>query len=545
MKLVWLTINSSWSHSSLALPLLHTACRQCKEWQWEKYAGTIKDDPGTIACKISGMAPDLVCASVYIFNRAFVLEVLERVRVLLPHVRIAIGGPECLGGGAAEIVEKCHFIDYACRGEGETIMPSLLAAIAGDEDGEKIPGVVSRAHQDESEPQIYEDWMQAPMPCLDEFYDFSKSFVQVETSRGCPNHCTFCTSAGTAVRYRSLEAVRQEMMAIRQHGIREIRLLDRTFNLPPSRAVELLQMFRTEFADMHFHLEFNPCLLPQVVREELAAAKPGQLHIEAGMQSMHPEVLDAIGRVNTCEKAIEGLAFLCSQKSIVVHSDLISGLPQQTLPGLFADVRRMSEIGPGEIQLEVLKILKGTVLEKEAERLGMKYASMAPYDVMSTPWMSPEDILISRYLSRLVDLYYNAESLQPVFRLCLEQPGFLEDFLAYGQANGLDLGPAPSLKKRFLWLYEYLKDKKLPEVMDELRIAWMKEAFGAVGPCADARLTEHSGNIAWPQLSGAEQDRFDREAKYYRLACSDGRTLIFVYHRGIAPNKAVAVYQAQ
>ena len=499
----------------------------------------------SLAGEVVGHSPDLVCAPIYIFNRPYVLEALGRIKALLPQVLIAVGGPECLGGGAKELIAKNEFIDFACQGEGEAMMPLLLDAIA---EGRNIaiPGVVSRENSENATARIFDDWANSyEIPCLDEFYDFTKGFVQVETSRGCPNHCAFCTSAGVPVRYRPLDSVRREFTILEGHGVREIRLLDRTFNMPPSRAVELLKIFRTEFPKMHFHLEFNPCIMPQNLRDELRMANDGQLHIEAGMQSMHEEVVDAIGRVHTCEKAIEGLKFLCSLPGVVVHSDLISGLPEQTLSGLYDDIVRMGEIGPGEIQLEVLKILKGTALEDAADELGLRHSPFAPFDVMCTPWMSASEIIEARYLSRILDLFYNTAVLQEAFRKCLGASGFLKNFLEWLRCNGMDLGPSPSLKKRFLWMYDYIKGKGYSEAMDALRISWMKESFGAAGPCADAECMEKLEGVLLDRIAGSEADDISRDARYYRLVCSDGRGLVFVYNRGVAPNKAIAVYCAQ
>ena len=544
MKLLWLTLNSSWSHSSLALPLVHTACRSRDGWQWSAYSATIKDDLAVAANDVARQEPDLLCAPLYIFNRSFVLELLERVKALLPRVRIVVGGPECLGDGARELLRRHDVIECACKGEGEAVIPALLDAVAGSRDPGEVAGVVTRGNLERIvAAQLYDAWEKAPAPCLDEFFDLGKPFVQVETSRGCPNRCTFCTSAGAALRYRPLEAVRQELAFLCGHGVREIRLLDRTFNAPPARAVELLRLFREDFSQMHFHLEFNPCLIPQELREELSKARPGQLHIEAGMQSMHEEVLDAIGRAHTCQRAVDGLRFLCSLTAVVVHSDLISGLPEQTLPGLCEDVRRMSAIGPGEIQLEVLKILRGTALEEDAARLGLVHSPEPPYDVMRTPWMDGAEIIEARYLSRIVDLYYNARALRGAFRICLERDGFLRAFLGYVRRQGLELGDAPSLKKRFLWLYDFVKGQHIPEAVDALRIEWMKEAFGATGICADAQSVAEPGKGVCLYSCVEEAVLKDREARYWRIGCSDGRTMLFVYHRGVAPNKAVAVFQ--
>ena len=118
MRLVWLGIQSSYSHSSLALPLLANACANVSGWEWERVDGVLGDDPFESARKVVAKEPDLVCASLYLFNRDLTLDILKRVKCLKSDVRIAVGGPENLGDGAVELLKTTPSVDFACRGEG-------------------------------------------------------------------------------------------------------------------------------------------------------------------------------------------------------------------------------------------------------------------------------------------------------------------------------------------------------------------------------------------------------------------------------------------
>ncbi|MBP5673398.1 MAG: radical SAM protein, partial [Victivallales bacterium] len=323
MRLVWLSIQSSYSHSSLALPLLANACADVSGWEWERVDGVLGDDPFDVARQVVAKEPDLVCASLYLFNRDLTLDILKRVKRLKPDVRIAVGGPENLGDGAAELLRTTPSVDFACRGEGEPIMPVLLERLKNGTDLADVPGLLYRSDDgtvvDNGQSGLMADWAASPMPCRHVFYEFGRPFVQLETSRGCPMGCTYCTSCRTNVRVRSLEQVRAELEHLKECGVKEIRLLDRTFNVPDSRGAALLRMFREEFPSMRFHLEIHPGVLGKEVRAELLKAPPGLLHIESGIQTLSHAALAAVGRSTDTVAALEGLSFLVGIKSFETH----------------------------------------------------------------------------------------------------------------------------------------------------------------------------------------------------------------------------------
>ena len=136
------------------------------------------------------------------------------------------------------------------------------------------------------------------------FFNWSKPFVQLETTRGCFNTCAFCVSGGEKpVRTLSLEATRKRLDVIHQHGIKNVRVLDRTFNYNNKRAKELLNLFR-EYPDICFHLEIHPALLSDELKQELATLPKGLLHLEAGIQSLRENVLEQSRRIGKLSNAL-------------------------------------------------------------------------------------------------------------------------------------------------------------------------------------------------------------------------------------------------
>lgn len=533
-RLVWLSVNSSYSHSSLALPLLHAACGGIAGWEWSALETTVEADSAETALELAARNPDLLCATLYLFNRNVVLEILERFHVLLPECHIAVGGPECLGEGADEVLQKYPFVGTVFRGEGEGVMPEFLMNFSSRSERSVIP-----THGN----AVFEEWESASAPMEAPFFRVDKPFVQMETSRGCPMGCCYCTSCHTKVRYKSMDSIRRELSLLRSRGVSEIRLLDRTFNFPPERGTELLRIFRTEFPELRFHLEIHPRFLSDSLRMELRSANPEQLHIEAGIQSLDGIVQKEIGRSGEPEEALEGLRFLCRCPNFETHADLLAGLPGQTAESLFRDVATLMDAGPAEIQLEVLKVLPGTPLRIRAEELGIVYAPRTPYDVMKTETMSGKEILRIRLLSRLLDLTYNHPALHPVIRsACTENPDFLHSLLDFFLRNGLNLNRLFDLKKRFLILSDFFSQNE--KTRFELSLQWILAGYPAgTGPGALAEKTNDIPSTA-VLLSGDPAARGERETKYLLLRRPQN-TIYFAFNRKYAFNRPAAVWRNQ
>ena len=204
------------------------------------------------------------------------------------------------------------------------------------------------------------------------FFNWSKPFVQLETTRGCFNTCAFCVSGGEKpVRTLSIESIRERLQLIHAHGIKNVRVLDRTFNYNPRRAKELLRLFLEFHPDIRFHLEIHPALLSEELKEELSLLPKGLLHLEAGIQSLREPVLEKSRRMGKLSDALDGLRFLCALPNMETHADLIAGLPLYHLHEIFEDVRTLAGYAAGEIQLESLKLLPGTEMRRRAEELGI------------------------------------------------------------------------------------------------------------------------------------------------------------------------------
>ena len=472
----WIDLNSSYAHSSLALPALHAQIMTDPSIEWEIVSATINENTGMIVDEIYRHRPDILAATTWLFNHEQLMHVASRVKALLPEACLVLGGPEFLGDNE-EFLRKNPFVDCVFRGEGEEVFPQWLTCWNHPEQWHTVPGLCyltpNKEYKDNGIARVLNFAGLVP-PEQSRFFNWSKPFVQLETTRGCFNTCAFCVSGGEKpVRTLSIESIRERLQLIHAHGIKNVRVLDRTFNYNPRRAKELLRLFLEFHPDIRFHLEIHPALLSEELKEELSLLPKGLLHLEAGIQSLREPVLEKSRRMGKLSDALDGLRFLCALPNMETHADLIAGLPLYHLHEIFEDVRTLAGYAAGEIQLESLKLLPGTEMRRRAEELGIKYSPLPPYEVLQTHEISVSELQTARQLSRLLDGFYNTPAWQTLTReLILNDEQFLHRFLAYlTKANLID--QPMSLEKRGLILYEFCK-QNYPEYQIQAAIAWIE-----------------------------------------------------------------------
>lgn len=493
MKILWIDLNSSYAHSSLALPALHAQIADNTSIEWEVVSTTINENVGMIVDEIYRHQPDILAATAWLFNHEQLLHITARLKSLLPQSCLILGGPEFLGDNE-EFLRKNSFINCVFRGEGEEAFPQWLASWDQPEQWQTIPGLCyltpKEEYVDNGIARVL-NFSQLVPPEKSTFFNWSKPFVQLETTRGCFNTCAFCVSGGEKpVRTLSIDCIRERLQLIHQHGIKNVRVLDRTFNYNSHRAKELLQLFLEFSPDICFHLEIHPALLSDELKEELKCLPKGLLHLEAGIQSLREPVLQKSKRMGKLDDALKGLKFLCSLPNMETHADLIAGLPLYHLSEIFEDVHTLAEYHAGEIQLESLKLLPGTEMRRKAYELGIQYSPLPPYEVLQTHEISVGELQTARQLSRLLDGFYNTPAWQSITRrLILNDDKFLHLFLTY-LIQGSLIDQPMSLEKRGLILYQFCKTN-YPTFQTAVSIAWIEAGMSLKKMPAENVRTKH------------------------------------------------------
>ena len=493
MKILWIDLNSSYAHSSLALPALHAQVKNNPDYQWDIVSATINENIGMVVDVIYRHQPDILAATCWLFNHESLIHIVSRAKALLPKACVILGGPEFLGENEA-FLRRNPFVDCVFRGEGEVEFAKWLTCWKQPVQWKSINGLCyidkEGQYQDNGLARVLTfDQLVAPEESC--FFNWSKPFVQLETTRGCFNTCAFCVSGGEKpVRTLSIDAIRQRLQTIHRHGIQNVRVLDRTFNFNPRRAKELLNLFLEFHPHIRFHLEIHPALLSEELKSELQKLPKGLLHLEAGIQSLREPVLEKCRRLGKLSDALEGLKFLCSLDNMETHADLIAGLPLYRLNEIFEDILSLAEYQAGEIQLESLKLLPGTEMRRRSEELGIRYSPLPPYEVLQTHEITTDELQVARRLSRLLDAFYNTPAWQALTReLILKEKGFLSHFLGYlTEANLID--QPMSLEKRGLVLYLYIKEY-YPSYLTQASIAWIEAGMSLKKQPAERVKTKH------------------------------------------------------
>ena len=510
MKILWIDLNSSYAHSSLALPALHAQVKDNPEYQWDIVSATINENIGMVVDEIYRRQPDILAATCWLFNHESLMHIVSRVKALLPKACVILGGPEFLGENEA-FLRRNPFVDCVFRGEGEVEFPQWLKCWNKPEQWKTITGLCyidkENQYQDNGLARVL-TFDQLTAPEESRFMNWSKPFVQLETTRGCFNTCAFCVSGGEKpVRTLSIDTIRQRLQTIHRHGIQNVRVLDRTFNFNPRRAKELLNLFLEFHPQIRFHLEIHPALLSDELKLALQQLPKGLLHLEAGIQSLREPVLEQCRRMGKLSDALDGLQFLCSLHNMETHADLIAGLPLYRLNEIFEDILTLAEYQAGEIQLESLKLLPGTEMRRKAEELGIRYSPLPPYEVLQTREISTSELQVARRLSRLLDAFYNTPAWQGLTReLILKEEGFLSHFLDYlTEANLID--QPMSLEKRGLVLYLYIKEY-YPSYLTQASIAWIEAGMSLKKQPAERVKTKHQTPPEhWEVLQGHYHER--------------------------------------
>ncbi len=413
-------LNARYSHSCLALLCLKHAAAEGLPIDIAEFS--INDRPAAVADAVIAARPDAAAFSCYIWNIEHVLKVASTVKKALPQCFILLGGPE-VSYDAPKLMEQYPFIDMIMRGPGEAAFSHFAERFCAGQDVADTPSACVRTETGLCENPAADAWdMNDTRFMYGNLSMFAHRTIYYETSRGCPFRCAYCLSADAPVSFLPLERVERELEYFVAAGVRQVKLVDRTFNYPAERAKSVLRTMirlKEKYPDSptNFHLEISACLLDDETMALLASAPAGLLQIEAGIQSTHTETLRAVRRSHDTQKVLRSIAALCTLPNLKVHADLIAGLPEEGWDDFAHSFDDAYGLHPAALQVGFLKLLRGSALRRDAEKLGIIYTGYAPYEVLRTPVMTYDQLSALHRIAELVDILYNSGS----FAMSLER----------------------------------------------------------------------------------------------------------------------------
>ena len=422
-QIVLSTLNARYIHSAFGLRYLLANLGDLRP-KASLLEFEIKDPPLHIVETLMAEKPRIVGLGVYIWNVTQTTHVVATLKRLCPEVMVVLGGPEVSYETLEQPIVK--LADFVVIGEGEKAFAQLCQQLLeGNPPQEKV--------------------IRPPLPAIDElalpygFYDeedVAHRVIYVEASRGCPFRCEFCLSSlDQSVRKFPLQRFLDEMHQLFQRGARRFKFVDRTFNLNWRVGQAILEFFHSRYEPgLFLHFEMIPDRFPEQLRVWIGRFPPGTLQFEVGIQTFDVEVAARISRRQDYAKLEQNLSYLREHTGVHVHADLIVGLPGESVESFGVGFDRLVALGPQEIQVGILKRLRGTPIVRHSERWGMLYDPQPPYEILQTANIDFVQMQRMRRFARYWDLVGNSGNFLEVLPLFWENHTPFNGFMRFCDA---------------------------------------------------------------------------------------------------------------
>ncbi|HZK43412.1 MAG TPA: DUF4080 domain-containing protein [Syntrophomonadaceae bacterium] len=444
MKVLLVTLNSKFIHSSLALAYLESYC-ESDSWNIEVVEYTINENISDILADIHMLSPDLLCFSCYIWNIEYTLEICNDYKKINPHIPIILGGPE-VSYDAVEILNK-HSVDYIIRGEGEETLKHLLETIYTDSSYSRVKGITYKENgevYENPDRELIDDLDIIPFPYKDRLERYVNKTIYYESSRGCPFNCAYCLSSTIkGVRFFPLPRVKKDLGYLMANKVREVKFVDRTFNCNEKRSMEIMQYIIENNISTKFHFEIAVELISAEFLAFLKDMPKNMFDFEIGVQSTYPQALQAVNRAFDWDVLKNLTNRLIQFDNIHIHLDLIAGLPHETYEDFGKSFNDVYHFKADMLQLGFLKLLKGSPIRDDVAKYKYIFQTKPPYQVLANHVVTYDDMILLDHIEKLVDIYYNShiidDTLDFIINEIFSENAFLffAAFAKYWREHGL------------------------------------------------------------------------------------------------------------
>lgn len=474
MKTVLATLNAKYIHTSLALRWLYMANKDIHKVEFKEY--TLKEETATIVDELLATQCDILGLSVYIWNVTRIGELIHLLKQHHPQLIIVVGGPEVTY--EPEFFLNTWPIDYVISGEGEFVLGQLVEALKQGKSIE-IDGVSSRNHISKVVAKAdLEKLALLPSPYMleEDKESITHRLVYFETSRGCPYQCQYCLSSREkGVRYFPKEYIFNNLSYLIAAGARQIKFLDRTFNLDKQHTREIFDFLITNHREgLSCQFEVYADLLTDDIIDYLNTNLPDNyFRFEIGIQSTYEPTNEAVKRKQNFPLLAKNIKKLMEGGKVTLHLDLIAGLPHETFGRFVRSFNDVFSLGAKEVQLGFLKMLRGTNLRKNAAQYGYQYNEAAPYEITTNADITSEELHRIHEAEHALERFWNSgrfpstmkEVVGSYYKDC-----YFEFFDEVGQYFAEQQFPhrGYQLEDLFACLHQFLQSKQI-DLFDQLR----------------------------------------------------------------------------
>jgi radical SAM superfamily enzyme YgiQ (UPF0313 family) len=420
MDIVLTTLNAKYIHAAFGLRYLLANLGALRERAC-LVEFDINQRPLDMLEVLLAREPKIIGFGIYIWNVAETTELVRSLKRLRPDILVVLGGPEV--SYETDRQEIVALADYVITGEADLKFAEVCTALLrGERPAEKvIPAELPQMEQLALPYKLYDG------------DDIAHRVIYVEASRGCPFSCEFCLSSlDIPVRQFPLPSLIGELERLLERGVHQFKFVDRTFNLNLNTSKALLEFFLGRYRPgLFFHFEMIPDRLPEGLRETIRKFPPGALQFEIGIQSFNDDVCRLISRRQDIKRLEDNFRFLRTETGVHLHADLIVGLPGETVESFAAGFDRLVRLGPQEIQVGLLKRLRGTPIVRHDQEWGMVYNPNPPYEILQNKLIDFPTMQRLRRFAKYWDLVGNSGNFVETTPLLWRQASPFAGFMAF------------------------------------------------------------------------------------------------------------------
>ncbi|TXK85236.1 B12-binding domain-containing radical SAM protein [Paenibacillus sp. N3.4] len=466
MKVLVSTLNAKFIHTSLALRYLKAFCEKDFDVEISEY--TIKDPVMNVVSDIYQKAPDVLGFSCYIWNIEETITIIKMIKKIRPDLLIMLGGPE-VSYDTEYWMNRIPEVDFIVMGEGEETFHQLLTEISTTRKYHFVYGLAYRKGEEvilmPGRPKLKLDDIPSPHRFAEDVPSLANRVVYFETSRGCPFSCQFCLSSiEVGVRYFDMERTKADLLYLIDSGAKLIKFVDRTFNIKRDYAMEIFEFLIANHRGTVFQFEITADIMRPEVLDYLAEnAPPGTFRFEIGVQSTNDTTNDLVQRRQNFFKLSRTVSKVKNSLKIDQHLDLIAGLPEEDYNSFRKTFNDVFELGPEELQLGFLKMLRGTGMRNDAHKYGYVYMDHAPYEILGNDILPFTDLIRIKRVEDVLEKYWNAHRMDHTVKYLIAQEftsafDFFQEFGDFWEKRGWQkIGH--QLEDLFTRLREFLNDR--------------------------------------------------------------------------------------